>query len=74
MTHRRRVTFFKSHSVSWDQGIHLKLARWHSCMQWGWPSIREGKHLARYADYWVFTICWRTHGVVWHYYPKTMVR
>lgn len=69
-----RIHFFKSSSVSWRQGVHLKRARWHSCMQWGWPAIHAGERLAEYCDYWVFYICWRTHGVCWHYYPRAMDR
>lgn len=67
-----RAQFFKSNTVYWEQGVHLTRARWHSCMQWGWPAINAGKHLARYSDYWVFTLCWRHRGLCWHFYPKTM--
>lgn len=67
-----RIMFYKSRNVSWRQGIHLIRARWHSCMQWGWPAINSGQRLARYSDYWVFTLCWRHFGVCWHIYPKFM--
>lgn len=69
-----RLAFFKSNKVSWRQGIHLKRTKWHSCMMWGWDKIRSGERLEKYADYWVFTICWRHYGVCWHWYPKVMVR
>lgn len=69
---RRRIHFWKSSRVSWPQGIHLKIARWHSCMKWGWDKIHSGERLERYADYWVLSICWRHYGVVWHLYPRTM--
>lgn len=67
-----KVHFFKSSTVWWKPGIHLKLARWHSCEKWGWPSIRAGEHLEMYSDYFVFHICWRGRGMVWHFYPKFM--
>lgn len=66
------IHFFKSRNVKWKQGIRLKRARRHSCMQWGWSSINRGEHLSRYSDYIVLTICWRHFGVCWHFYPKTM--
>lgn len=61
------VTFFKSNQVHWKQGIHLKRARWHSCMQWGWSSINRGEHLARYSDYLVLSVCW-------HFYPRAITK
>lgn len=70
----RRIEFFKSAQVggSWRQGIHLRRARWHSCMQWGWPAINSGERLARWSDYLVLTVCWRTYGACWHWYPRAI--
>ena len=67
-----RVSFFKSSRVTWPQGIRLRRARWHSCMQWGWTKINSGERLARWADYWVLSVCWRNYGMCWHYYPRAM--
>jgi hypothetical protein len=65
-----RVEFFRSANVSWQPGVHFKRVVWHSCMQWGWPAIERGERLARWCDYFVFSVSWRTYGVCWHYYPK----
>lgn len=64
------IEFFRSAKVSWPNGIHFKRVMWHSCMQWGWPAIERGEHLARWCDYFVLTISWRPYGICWHYYPK----
>lgn len=74
MTRSKGFHFFKSRDVSWSQGIHLQRARWHNCMQWGWDSIRADRRAERWGDYWVLHICWRTYGVCWHYYPKSVRR
>ena len=67
-----KVEFFKSSKVggNWRQGVHLQRRRWHSCMQWGWTAIREGKRIERWCDYFVLTFCWRHYGMCWHFYPK----
>lgn len=66
------ISFFKSREVKWKQGIRLKRAHWHSCEQWGWSSINRGEHLARWCDYFVLSVCWRSFGVCWYFYPKAM--
>lgn len=64
------VQFFKSSNVSWKQGlVRLQRATWHSCMQWGWPSINSGEHFAEWFDYWVLSLRVGSRGVCWQWYP-----
>lgn len=64
------VDFFRSSNVSWRQGfVRLKKATWHSCMQWGWPAINRGEHLAEWEEYWVLSFKWRRFGISWQWWP-----
>lgn len=70
MKRHRRLDYFRSNNVSWRQGwVHLQRATWHSCMQWGWPSINSGEHYAEWCHYWVFSFKIGTRGVSWQVWP-----
>lgn len=65
-----KVYFFHSNEVSWKQGfVKVTRARWHSCMQWGWPSLNRGEHMIEWYDYWVLSFKIGTRGVSWQFYP-----
>lgn len=74
----KHIDFFRSNKVQWNQGFaHLQRAKWHSCMQWGWPSINKGEHLAEWCDYWVLSFKIGTHGIsvqVWPHLPQRFKR
>lgn len=66
---------FASNSVSWRmRHVRLQQCLWHSCMQWGWPSIRAGERLARYHPYWVLSFKWGTRGVTIHWNRSNLDR
>lgn len=63
------IDYFRSNGVSWPRGVHLTRSTWHSCMQWGWPSIRRGEHLAAWAEYFTLSIRIGDRGWSWQWHP-----
>jgi len=64
------IDYFHSNNVHWKQKLFsLKVVTWHSCMQWGWDSINRGDHLARWCNYWVFSIKIKNRGWSWQWWP-----
>lgn len=67
-----RIDYFHSNNVSWKQGFfNLQKATWHSCMQWGWPSINRGEHPEEWCEYWVLSFKIGTRGWSWQWWPWT---
>ena len=65
-----RVDFFKTKNCRWPGGpIQLKKSVWHSCMQWGWPSLNAGEHPIEWYEYWVLSIRYKNYGVCWQFHP-----